>query len=99
MPGVGGFTAATGVQLPLVGKVASKAGAQPDDGLSWLAPAIRLASVAVPCLILEISVLPASVFRLAAGICQTLASYLSTQTRPTLTESGGHACAAPTRPA
>src|SRR5215469_13225890 len=58
---------------------------EPQLVLSCVAPpAVRLASVALPAC----TSFTSAVFE--GGICQTLASYVSMQTFPTFTESGGH---------
>src|SRR5579884_3153848 len=86
-PGEGGSEPKTGAHWPPAGKFVGYAVAfQGADGQpSWTAPpASRSASVTVPCCTLAMS----AVFPTA--ICQTLASYLSTQVSPTRTASGGH---------
>ncbi len=86
-PGEGGSEPKTGVHWPPAGKFVGYAVAfQGADGQpSWTAPpASRSASVTVPCCTFAMS----AVF--ATAICQTLASYLSTQVSPTRTASGGH---------
>src|SRR5262245_27208289 len=85
MPGEGGFEPTTGVHWPLAGKFAGYAGLHDGERLNWVAPpAMRSASVALPAC----AFLTRGLF--AGSICQTLASYLSTQIVPTSTESFGH---------
>ncbi len=69
MPGDGGLDAGTGVQFPVVGKVAGKPGRLHDDELTIVAPpTVRSASVALPVCTFLISVV------FAGSICHTLAS-------------------------
>src|SRR5262250_864453 len=85
MPGDGGFDPATGSQFPVRGKLVRTSMALHADRLSGVAPPLaRSASVTRPVCTFFTS----AVF--AGSICHRLASYVSTQVLPTLTESGGH---------
>src|SRR5262245_16607820 len=90
MPGAGGLEPGTVAQFPSRGKFAGKPGVQCGDGESCVAaPATRSASVAVPVRTRSMSVV------FDGGICQTLASYVSTQVVPTMTASGVHVVSGP----
>ena len=84
-PGEGGLAPGMGVQLPSSGKFVGYAGLHDVAGLSCVAPPpVSSASVALP----DCTCFTSAAF--VGGICQTLASYVSTHTFPTFTESGGH---------
>src|SRR5262249_60278465 len=80
--GRGGFEPGTGVHFPATGKSAGNFGPSPPNIAA--PPAESSASVALPAC----TSFTSPVFE--GGISQRLASYVSMQTLPTFTESGGH---------
>src|SRR5260370_40752979 len=98
MPGEGGLYPACAVQFPLAGKKEGNAGEHPELGPICVArlicvapPAVRSSRDARPLTTLLTSMPLSWPFGSIAGICHTLASYLSTHVGPTRTASGGHA--------
>src|SRR5262249_54100490 len=82
----GGFDPGTGIQLPSIGKFTGGVWGAPfaHNETSVAPAAVRSASVTLPCCTFFTRTV------LDGGICHTLASYVSMQTFPTFTESGGH---------